>query len=161
MLDFVTEGSRQPHPARERSLARILFRTSLAGLALCATLALLSGCATTHSEAMRAGGGCLEATHAPWPASETAAPAGEQPQARSRPRPDYPLAAMEMGVQGTVTVSALVCEHGRVVRTKVKDSIPALDESAVETVKHWEFKPAREAGKPVSRWVDVPVKFSL
>jgi protein TonB len=43
----------------------------------------------------------------------------------------------------------------------VKESVPALDEAAVETVKQWKFKPARAAGKPVSRWVDVPVKYDL
>ena len=133
-----------------------------AGLLLCAGLALLPGCATTHSVAARSAGGCLEARHEPWPASENPAAApGEPARVRKSPRSDYPLVAKQMGVQGTVTVSALVCEHGRVVRARVKDSIPAHDDAAVETVKHWTFKPARGGGKAVSSWVDVPVKFSL
>lgn len=158
-----THGLRQ---ARMRQLARATSRKGLsrdaAALALCASLALLPGCATTGVSAAARAGGCAEAVHEPWPASsDVTGPADELPRARSTPRSAYPMVAKEMRVEGTVTVSALVCEHGRVVRTRVKESIPALDEAAMETVKRWQFKPARAAGKPVSRWVDVPVKFNL
>ena len=164
MHDSWNGDNRHPRRTRDRKHSRASSRASLPWeapwLLLCASLALLPGCATTHSAAMRAGGGCLEATHAPWPATgDSAAAAGELPKARKSPRGEYPLAAKEMGVHGTVMVSALVCEHGRVVRTRVKDSVPGLDEAAVEAVKHWEFKPARADGKPVSRWVDVAVKY--
>ena len=75
--------------------------------------------------------------------------------------PRYPDIAREAGVDGTVVVAALVCEHGRVVDAIVSRSIPMLDGMAVEAARQWRFAPARFAGNPVARWVDVPVKFTL
>jgi protein TonB len=38
---------------------------------------------------------------------------------------------------------------------------PLLDESAVQTVKGWQFKPAQMAGIPISTTVNIPVRFRL
>ena len=37
----------------------------------------------------------------------------------------------------------------------------ALDEAAVDTVRHWRFVPARHAGHAVVGWVQVPVRFRI
>lgn len=85
----------------------------------------------------------------------------ELPEAVTKVTPLYPDLAREAGVDGTVTVQALVGKDGRVKDTKVVKSIPMLDANAVAAVKQWVFKPALSNNKPVAVWVAVPVKFSL
>jgi protein TonB len=58
-------------------------------------------------------------------------------------------------------VQALLSKEGRVVETRVTNSIPELDDYAVAAVKQWRFKPAMSKGRPVAVWVAIPVKFSL
>ncbi|HEY3216633.1 MAG TPA: energy transducer TonB [Candidatus Eisenbacteria bacterium] len=72
---------------------------------------------------------------------------------------NYPTLAREAGVDGTVVLFALVCEHGRVVDVRVYKSIPMLDAAAVEAVKRWTFKPALAGGRNVACWTEVPVRF--
>lgn len=81
------------------------------------------------------------------------------PEAIEHPAPEYPAAAKQSGVSGTVMVQALVDKDGHVVDTRVVKSIPELDAAAVATAKHWVFKPATAGGKPVAVWVAVPMKF--
>ena len=85
----------------------------------------------------------------------------ELPEAITKVPPVYPDLAREAGVDGSVLVQALVGKDGRVKDTRVVKSIPMLNESAVNAVKQWVFKPALSNNKPVAVWVAVPVKFSL
>jgi protein TonB len=85
----------------------------------------------------------------------------ELPEAITKVPPVYPDIAREANVDGTVMVQALVGKDGRVHDTRVVKSIPMLDNSAVDAVKQWVFKPALSNNKPVAVWVAVPVKFSL
>jgi TonB family protein len=64
-------------------------------------------------------------------------------------------------VDGTVLVLVWVGIDGTVRSTKIKESIPALDSAAVEWVRSHRFRPARSAGRAVSVWVAVPVRFYL
>lgn len=85
----------------------------------------------------------------------------ELPQVSARVAPVYPEAARRAGIQGTVTVQALVGTDGVVRDARVVDGIPALDAAALQAVRQWRFEPARAGGKPVAVWVSVPVRFSL
>jgi periplasmic protein TonB len=38
---------------------------------------------------------------------------------------------------------------------------PALDRAAIDTVKNWQFVPARRAEEPLESWVIVPLVFKL
>jgi TonB family protein len=85
----------------------------------------------------------------------------ELPEAVERVAPNYPLAAREKGVSGTVMVQALVIEDGTVADIRIMKSIPELDAAAAECVRKWRFKPALNGATPVSVWVGVPIRFSL
>jgi TonB family protein len=85
----------------------------------------------------------------------------ELPEAITRVAPQYPDAARNSGITGTVIVQALVDREGKVRETHVTRSIPGLDEAAVHAVEQWVFKPARSKGEPVAVWVAVPVRFNL
>lgn len=85
----------------------------------------------------------------------------ELPEAVTKVPPVYPANAREAGVAGTVMVQVLVLEDGSVGDVRVVGSIPMLDEAAIAAARQWRFKPALSAGRPVSVWVAVPIRFSL
>jgi protein TonB len=77
------------------------------------------------------------------------------------PAAEYPKAARDAGIQGTVAVVAHVGADGKVGETNVVKSIPALDDAAVQAVKRLMFRPAANRGYAVAVWVGVPVRFTL
>jgi len=85
----------------------------------------------------------------------------ELPEALTKVAPIYPDAARQARVEGTVVVQALVGTDGRVKEALVMQSIPMLDDAAVESVRQWVFKPAESRGRPVAVWIATPIRFSL
>jgi protein TonB len=76
----------------------------------------------------------------------------------------YPPLAQRQGVEGTVELSVLVDETGKVADAKVVSGPPqrvGLTEAAIETVKRWKFRPATKNGVPVKVWLPVKVDFKL
>lgn len=143
-------------------------RSHLACLLACVAWSAVSGCAATSPPpaepvspvvAASTSGGCLQPVHGPMPLYGTEIPF------TSPPRPARKVAAVPPGtpgerVSGTVTMAALVCEHGRVMATRVLKSVPTLDAAATDAVRLWEFKPALIGDVPVAVWTTIPVKVS-
>jgi TonB family protein len=75
--------------------------------------------------------------------------------------PVYPPDAMAAKIQGVVIVEARIEGDGTVGEVKVLRSIPALDQSAIDAVKQWEFRPTLLNGAPVPVIVTMTVQFSL
>ncbi len=78
-------------------------------------------------------------------------------------RPPYPQTARQQGLEGTVVLRVTVGTGGDVetVATQKSSGVPSLDESATESVKTWQFDPAKDGEFPVSTKVDLPIRFSL
>jgi len=87
----------------------------------------------------------------------------QEPVAIRTVSPEYPEMARTIGIEGKVMVLALVGKDGRVKDAYVdpKQSVPGLDESAVEAVKRWVFTPALVNNHPVAVWIAVPMRFKL
>ncbi len=68
------------------------------------------------------------------------------------PQPVYPESLKSRGVEGTVTISAVIDELGRVTEPRVISSPDAeLSQAALEVVATWQFLPARSPdGRPVA-----------
>jgi TonB family protein len=97
------------------------------------------------------------------------------------PEPVYTQAGRKAKVQGVVTVSIVVDEHGQpqnvhIVRglgigpdgkpdPKLKKAarvaMDRMNQSAVDAVKQYKFKPAMENGKPVAVYLNVEVNFEI
>ena len=78
------------------------------------------------------------------------------------PGPPYTQEARDARIQGVVVLQTLVGAEGRVIRTKVLRGLPlGLTESAVETIRGWEFQPATLNGVPVAVEYVLAVKFRL
>ncbi len=79
------------------------------------------------------------------------------------PKPPYPLAARRQGIEGRVLLSAHVRADGACgeVRLKQSSGHGLLDQSALDTVRHWRFLPARRGNASMDSWVDIPISFRL
>lgn len=75
----------------------------------------------------------------------------------------YPESAKSSGKEGEVWVDVEVLASGKVGAVEIKRSLMSgkggLDEAAINAVKRWEFKPAKNNGKPVACWVTFAVSF--
>jgi len=78
-------------------------------------------------------------------------------------KPIYPLYAMENGLEGYVLVEAYVNEQGRVEGAWIRSAYgdDSFEESAIDAVEEFLFKPAKEAGKPIPFWVSFLIRFEL
>jgi TonB family protein len=83
------------------------------------------------------------------------------PNATHRVLPEYPQKAREQNKEGTVRLRVLIGEDGVVHDAFVAESIPGLDDAALDCVWDWKFEPASKNGKPLAVWVNLPVKFTL
>ena len=75
------------------------------------------------------------------------------------PRPSPPKDPHAQRVGGDVVVDVLVSATGEVVHAEVSQSVPGLDEAAIECAKSWFFTPALAEGKPVPCVARVSVSF--
>jgi len=103
----------------------------------------------------------------PPPAKEEIKKAGRNgvsaPKCVYCPAAEYTNKARKAKLQGTVGLAIIVNADGTVRDVSVTKSFEdGLDESAVKTVKTWEFKPAVDRdGNPVPAKVAVQVSFHL
>lgn len=101
-------------------------------------------------------------TNPPAPAPSPWAVAGVDvppPTVMTEIRAGYPEKAFLDGVTGLVIVEAVVGKDGRVRQARAVESVPALDEAAVQAVKGWRFLPANRNGQIVEVVVYVPLRF--
>ena len=75
--------------------------------------------------------------------------------------PDYPPAARQLHIQGTVEIGILIDETGSVVKANGVSGNPILTKPAADALKKWKFKPFLEAGKPVKAETTLAVSFKL
>lgn len=77
--------------------------------------------------------------------------------------PIYPPRCLRMGIEGNVRVRVLVGEDGRPQEVTIGKSSgeAALDQAAMDAVRHWRFEPARRDGLPVRAWAIIPIEFKL
>ncbi|MDB6174051.1 MAG: hypothetical protein JWL59_3362 [Chthoniobacteraceae bacterium] len=83
------------------------------------------------------------------------------PRFRTRYKPPYPEAARAQRLEGTVTLRVSVDARGRVagVGIQLSSGHAILDRAAVNSVRSWQFEPARSNGTAVAAEVELPVRF--
>jgi len=79
------------------------------------------------------------------------------------PAPAYPQRARTLGQEGTVVLSVRVSADGAADQVTVARSsgYGLLDRAAARTVEGWRFRPARQAGVPISATARVTIRFVL
>jgi TonB family protein len=85
------------------------------------------------------------------------------PRLIRKTNPQFPEQAARAVREGRqkVTVEILVGADGRVVKARVVDSVPLLDDAALKCVKEWAFEPAQKRGRKVPTIVPVVVSFEV
>jgi TonB family protein len=76
-------------------------------------------------------------------------------------QPDYPEEARAQGVEGVVTLEALIGVDGMVQSLSVISGDPALVPAALESVKGWTYRPTLLNGVPIEVLTLVEVNFTL
>lgn len=76
---------------------------------------------------------------------------------------DYPVAAIQNNIQGTVEVSFVIEKDGSITDCQVTQSVHTLlDQASLKVVRKMpKWSPAWEDGKPIRFNYSVPVKFHL
>ena len=85
----------------------------------------------------------------------------QPPRPLSTPKPVYPHEAFAKKIEGIVTLEILIDERGRVAEARVLNSIPLLDQAALDAVRAWRFQPATRAGRPVAALARAPITFRI
>jgi TonB family protein len=75
--------------------------------------------------------------------------------------PAYPPFARSQGVEGDVTLDALIDETGRVTGIKAISGPDLLQQAAAAAVRQWKYKPATLDGNAVPIHLTVTVKFRM
>jgi protein TonB len=75
--------------------------------------------------------------------------------------PVYSQLALDAKIQGSVKLKCTIDEMGRVVGMQVVKSLPLLDESALDAVSQWRYKPTLLNGVPVAVSMEVTVDFRI
>ncbi|KXU35590.1 hypothetical protein AXK11_00655 [Cephaloticoccus primus] len=86
----------------------------------------------------------------------------QQPQPRFRVQPQYPFEMRRAGVEGEVLVEFIVDSNGEVrnpfiVRSSQRD----FEQSAIQAVSKWKFRPGRKGGRNVNTRVQQLLSFTL
>jgi TonB family protein len=76
-------------------------------------------------------------------------------------KPDYPLLARQMKVQGSVILQALIGRDGLIQDLRVLSGPPILASAAQEAVKQWHFKPHFQGTAPVETLAKITVNFTI
>jgi len=76
-------------------------------------------------------------------------------------KPEYPPDALELGLEGYVVTEVYVDEEGKVMDAYVRSAYGPVtfEESSLEAVKQFLFKPILEDGKPKPFWISFLIRF--
>ena len=85
------------------------------------------------------------------------------PRVRSRPDPVHPRELLRRRIESSVLLKVRVSISGKVTDIQVTQSsgYEAMDKSAVDAVRRWEFTPGRRNGQPMAMTVMVPIEFRI
>lgn len=77
--------------------------------------------------------------------------------------PTYPAMSRRLAEQGKVLLEVLILANGKVGEIKIKQSsgFKRLDDAALQTVKQWQFQPAKRGNQAIDYWYVQPISFSL
>jgi TonB family protein len=75
--------------------------------------------------------------------------------------PVYPPFARSLGLQGDITIDALIDSTGKVTTMKPLSGPVPLQQAAMDALRQWNYEPARVHSRPVSTHVSVTIRFRL
>lgn len=91
-----------------------------------------------------------------------AADLDQQPQARSRPSPNYPSDLKRQGITGECLVEFIVDSNGNVTAAQVvRASQREFENPSIQAVLKWKFRPGKKGGRVVNSRCQQLLQFNL
>lgn len=78
-----------------------------------------------------------------------------------RVEPDYPEAARQQKIQGSVVLNVRIGGDGSIQEVNVLSGQSVLADAAIAAVKQWRFKPRMVAGRPVEMQTRITLNFKM
>ena len=75
--------------------------------------------------------------------------------------PEYPEEAQSARIEGVVILEIVIGVDGRVIQTQVIESVPGLDQAAIDAASQWQYEPVLLNGEPVEAVMNVYINFTL
>jgi protein TonB len=87
----------------------------------------------------------------------------EAPSPTLKTQPIYPSTLLKKGIGGKVMITAVISTSGQVIKANIKGSsgYSELDNSALQAVLKWKFKPGKRNGKEVQATCIIPYTFEV
>jgi TonB family protein len=85
----------------------------------------------------------------------------KEAQLVTRTVPSYPALARRVGIEGDVTIDAVIDTDGKLTNLKVVSGAPLLQQAALDSLRNWKYEPGYLDDKPVAVKTSVIVKFRL
>src|SRR5262245_34867940 len=85
----------------------------------------------------------------------------KQPRKTKHVSPEWPQAALQAGLTGTVVLECVVGVDGHVQSAKVRSGYRSLAEAATAAVRKWQYTPTEIDGKAVPVIMTITVNFRL
>jgi TonB family protein len=85
----------------------------------------------------------------------------KEPQLVSRSVPSYPAMAKQAGIEGEVTIDAVIDNTGKLTSMKVVSGALMLQQAALDSLRNWKYEPGYLDDKPVPVRTSITVKFRL
>jgi protein TonB len=78
-----------------------------------------------------------------------------------RVQPQYPAIARQLHIQGAVIVDAIIGRDGHIQQAHVTRGQTLLNNSALEAVKQWQYRPYHLNGEPIEVETQITVNFVM
>jgi len=86
----------------------------------------------------------------------------KKPEAVSQVAPTYPSELRKAKIDGSVTLTFVLSEEGRVEEPRVENSSrPEFEKPALDAIRKWRFKPGLKDGQPVRTYIRIPMRFRV
>jgi len=83
------------------------------------------------------------------------------PNLERKVEPIYPYELRQKCIEGTVTLSAVINDNGKLTDITIeKADLPAFNKAAVRALKKWRFKPFKVEGADMPR-ITIPIRFAM
>lgn len=77
-------------------------------------------------------------------------------------KPVYPAELQQLGVQGSVIMTAIISKDGSVLNPKVRNTVDSrLAQAALDAVRQWVYQPALLNGEPIETVTTITLDFQL
>ena len=132
-----------------------------AAIATCLVLGAAT-CASALALHIRINGVYADSQHPDTnPASVNVSPKTMQNQIIHKVQPQYPMEAKKAAIQGKVVLGAIIGKEGSVTNLKVDSGPKELQQSALDAVRQWKYRPYLLNGQPVEVRTKINVVYTL